>query len=673
MTDAHGSATQRFATLEKRLAALHDLGVDTGGLRSQLAFARQHVAEGRRDESLLLCDEIESAARRLAESGRDSSRENGKDKSDNRVRSGRFTRDQLTEAVKEILASGVLARALANQEKGPDLRLELRLQGLEEKLTQHMGHEADALRIELQVQRQEIEQLRRQLAGQPTPAIREPAENSPLAMRDHHQTDAAVSAAQHEPVWAQALIANLQAITECLKSPAPIQSTEPTVWITQEQAARALAPVQDELHPTDVFHAAPTPPLVVADAADDLAANAAPENAPDKSVNPVTQSWATPLAQSLHGIVERLQNLPAQFAAHQPQAESEPAWTAPLVQSLQAVVERLQTPHHHDLAQETPPWVAGVVQNLQAVAERLQTPPAPPAPPVQIPSPLSSEEPVWVKSVVDSFAAMVERLQQMPAPTNSAPINSAEAAPEAADAPNKSVYDSDLASILSRVVEKGFAGLGALIRDSQSAAAQSSVAFKPMEETSMTLAPMTTPPMKTPGGLTVEPMHEDGTTKLFDQQVTRTDKMAVAMTPALSDSLRALVVSEIESRLGQVGYGSGASSAERNSSDSNRHTAAVSANAVSPDQVRALFAAEWERRSGGAIERNADSDLRANVVRILPSLLEDEQVRQQLFAVLALEAIEKPGILAEITGLRNFLKRELQHAAEELAGRLQTS
>jgi hypothetical protein len=611
----------------------------------------------------------------------------------------------------------VLARALANQEKGPDIRLETRLQALDEKIMQYVGHEADSLRSEQQTLRNEQQIIRQEME-----LVRRLWQNT--------QPNAASTIPAAEPAWAPALIANLQAITECLKSAPmtppqelaqpsapsqplelaqPVEPAQPfaldptrdsTVWLTAEQVAQALSSTTDDLQPSDVFTADRAAPAVEKEEVVSPLASSSAGTAPitKNTVKTVTQAWAAPLVQSLQGIVERLQNPPSLPPTSPSSSVSEPAWTGPLVQSLQAVVERVQAPIPNDTAQEPPPWVASVVQSLQLVAERLQAPSVPPP----MPSP-AQEEPAWVQSVIASFAALVERVQQPPA----APT--APAAPVATtDSAEKSASMGDLGTVLSSVVEKGFAGLGALIRDAQgpSPARHSSLAFKPMDDTSMTLAPVIqvsapsdaphsefvhdehTPadvfekvavPAATSAASIAEQvpaLHEDGTTKAFGHQSTRANKMAVHMTPELLESMRVMVSEEIEARMlrGEVGVRSDVNArSSAKAGHTSRQTHMTAANSMSTEQVRALIAAEWERRSGGAIERNADADLRSHFVRVLPSVLENEQVRQQLFAVLALEASEKPGVLAELTGLRNFLKRELQHAAEELAGRLQTS
>ena len=284
-------------------------------------------------------------------------------------------------------------------------------------------------------------------------------------------------------------------------------------------------------------------------------------------------------------------------------------WTMPLITSLQAIVERLQAPLVPAAVAE-PAWTGPLVASLQAVAERVQTP--------STVSEVATNEPVWVAALIGNLQAMAERL----------PVGLS----------GQSLPPTDLATALGAVVERGLEGLGELIRQGQQSSSQ---AIRPADDTSPALSPITIP------------KQEDGTTRVFGQSSTRTNKIPVSITPALSDSIRSLVLHEIEARLGQ--------------------TSMVTAKDLKPEQVRAMVDAEFDRRAGGAIERNDINDLRANFMRLLPNLLEDESVRQQLFAVLALEAISKPGALAELTGLRSFLKRELNQAATEIADRLQTT
>ncbi|MBN8526307.1 MAG: hypothetical protein J0M02_13315, partial [Planctomycetes bacterium] len=63
------AARDRIETVEKRIAAMHDAGVDVAALRAQLAFAHHALREGRLADIEAICDEVLGAARRLAELG----------------------------------------------------------------------------------------------------------------------------------------------------------------------------------------------------------------------------------------------------------------------------------------------------------------------------------------------------------------------------------------------------------------------------------------------------------------------------------------------------------------------------------------------------------------------------------------------------------------------------
>lgn len=64
----------------------------------------------------------------------------------------------------------------------------------------------------------------------------------------------------------------------------------------------------------------------------------------------------------------------------------------------------------------------------------------------------------------------------------------------------------------------------------------------------------------------------------------------------------------------------------------------------------------------------SDSDLRAALLRSLPSLLpellRDPAVRQQILGVVAVEAVTNPGALGELTGIRAFIRAEIRHATK---------
>jgi hypothetical protein len=135
-------AAERIDTVEKRLAALHDLGVDTAALRSQLAFARTCLHEGRSAEIEGICEEVLAAARRLAEGGDSAAGGDGKQ------RTGRISRDQLAGEIRTVLGQGLFAKLLAEHRTGPDPRLEARLQAIETGLQRQL---AEALSTVAQV------------------------------------------------------------------------------------------------------------------------------------------------------------------------------------------------------------------------------------------------------------------------------------------------------------------------------------------------------------------------------------------------------------------------------------------------------------------------------------------------------------------------------------------
>ncbi len=50
---------------------------------------------------------------------------------------------------------------------------------------------------------------------------------------------------------------------------------------------------------------------------------------------------------------------------------------------------------------------------------------------------------------------------------------------------------------------------------------------------------------------------------------------------------------------------------------------------------------------------------------MLPELLKDEDIKQQLFAAMAIEMITNPGILSALSGVRSFVRQEIRAALEE--------
>lgn len=463
----HDQAASSIDQLENRLASLHDLGVDTAALRSQLAFARTQLNDGRVGEALGICEEVAATAKRLA---------NGSPPAE-RARTGRFTRDQLAETLHDLLAQGMFAKLMAEHRSGPDIRLEARLNEMDEKVRAHVAQEVEALRAEQQVMRESV-------------------------------------------------------------------------------SSRSVV-------------------------ADDV--RLAPERMLDESASAVV--------------------------------ESEPAWAQSLSKTLQAVGERLESAPITESGE--PAWSQGLRDILQAVAARLQSPSQPSAPAVEI------AEPAWSLTLREALASAEARHQELLTAVVRFPTNSSE---------------TTLGDQLATAMERGLHDLGTLLAERPSHSAM------PMASTSDDAHEALT-------RITAK-VFDRSTTRAIANTTTRADRPAVA-TVSDSDLIKQLVAEEVEAHLSRHG------------------TEVVTNKHVSPEEIRELIMDEMEKGRGVKSQRIEANDQRAVLLRLLPTMLSDDTVRQSLFAVLAMEAVSKPGALGELTGLRAFLRRELAHAAEELGSKLE--
>ncbi len=569
-------AASHIDQLEKRLASLHDLGVDTAGLRSQLAFARTQVNEGRVAEALNICEEVADTARRLAD---------GSAAPPERVRTGRFTRDQLASAVHDLLAQGLFAKLMAEHRGGPDVMLEARLNALDERLRGYIGHEADALRGEQQVLREELEQVRRTVGT----AVATPFAETPSVSEAPN--------AGKEPLWA----ARLHSILVKAIRRADAQATQ-IAGIVQQVASQIGS------------------------------------SAGSAGLTARVEALRSGISEDLRSVAERI-------PAATPVADyPEPSWSQQLGTTLQLVAERLQsTPVAQapdlcavpELAPTPPPvespepgWSQALREALDAVVTRLGAQPM-----TLVAEPQQNAEPAWSVALRESLAGAEARHQELLA------VVAARTPPTSSD--------PALGEQLAGAFERGLHDLGTLLaaqRESQAAQRESLAAPQPMDDSRSALSPVSAA------------VEEHLTTRMVGHTTTRTDRV-VPEAVVDHEAIRQMVMREVEAHLGS------------------QHTSIIPGRRDGTEKIRSLVAAELDVRHGGAIERNGGSndvaDLRATLVRLLPDLLTDESVRRSLFAVMALEAVSKPGVMGELTGLRAFLKRELAHAAEELATKLQ--
>ncbi len=93
-----------------------------------------------------------------------------------------------------------------------------------------------------------------------------------------------------------------------------------------------------------------------------------------------------------------------------------------------------------------------------------------------------------------------------------------------------------------------------------------------------------------------------------------------------------------------------------------RPSAKPGASELSPEQIQAMIRAEFDRRetrSAPPSTGDTDAVLQAALIRMLPRVLGEPAVANRIFSLICLEAIDHPGALGEVTGLRTFLRKEL--------------
>ena len=299
--------------------------------------------------------------------------------------------------------------------------------------------------------------------------------------------------------------------------------------------------------------------------------------------------------------------------------KSEPAWAQSLSKTLQAVGERLESAPIAESGE--PAWSQGLRDALQAVAARLQSPMPAPAP-APVPA-VEIAEPAWSLTLREALASAEARHQDLLA----AMMRSA--------APST---DTALGDQLATALERGLHDLGILLA----------------ERPTHSVVPMASAPAEVHEALTriTAKVFDHSTTRAVAHSTTRADRSVIA-TLSNADLIKRLIAEEVEAHLGKHG------------------TEVFINKNIGLDDVRALVMEEMDKGHAVINQRFESSDQRATLLRLLPTVLGDDTVRQSLFAVLALEAVSKPGALGELTGLRAFLRRELAHAAEELSTKLE--
>jgi hypothetical protein len=548
------AARDRIETVEKRIAAMQDAGVDTAALRAQLAFAHHALREGRLADIEAICDEVLGAARRLAELGSRASqvrtpaygtpvvqnREPGTEE----LRKVKVGRAQLADEVRAVIDAEVRAQFIppaAPVDFGP---LESRLGSLESRLGEVVVHAADAAAVagKLQAISARLEALERQPATGP----------------DH----AAIAAI----------------VTRTVEEAVPRQASE----LLREAISKL--PTRDDLHQI----------------AETLRADL---------------DWRLEKAAAEHGWCSLVD---VQTSVRKAMAEQEPVMVAGGSQlgrleiALAEFVQQSKEQQDRLIAA----LADKVVQRTQSLTKRML---------VRDPDPESGR--------TEKASTAQKRDTEELTPSLSMPSGEG---------------SSRMAAITG--VQRAVSG---------TAATEASLDPIPAETIDAT-------------------RRTHGSTTLYTKRVLATIAPAdvaggdeSAPTAETGPALHDLVTAEVEKAL------RGAASSTLGEGLLAMESSPVQSAGPAPAAIQAggerdlavLVAAEVGRQLAMTVPVHlppADSDLARAVARVLPQALQDETVRTELFAILALEAAGKPGVLGELTGLRRYLKRELQAAASQL-------
>jgi hypothetical protein len=558
------AARDRIETVEKRIAAMQDAGVDTAALRAQLAFAHHALREGRLADIEAICDEVLGAARRLAELGSRASQvrtpahgtavQANRDPSTEEIRKVKIGRAQLAEEVRAAIDAEVKAQftpSASAQAPAIDLNpLEKRLAALEARLGEVVVHAADAAAVagKLQAIGTRLEDL----------------EQRPAAAID------------------QAAIAAI--VTRTVEEAVPRQASE----LLREAIAKL--PTRDDLHQI----------------AETLRADL---------------DWRLEKAAAEHGWCSLVD---VQSSVRKAMAEQDPGMLAGGSQ-----LGRLEIA------------LAEFVQQSKEQQERL------------------------IAALADK---VVQRTQSL---TKRMLVRDPETKPDKAEKPQKTQKrdTEELSPSLSVPTGEGSSRMAAIT------GVQRAVPATAATEASLDPVPAETidATRKTHGSTTLF-------TKRVPSKVEAPDDVATAESTPVADAgpaLHDLVTAEVERALrGAAASTLGESMLAVDSSPvqaAGPGPAAATVAAGGDRDLAVLVAAEVGRQLAMTVPVHlppADSDLARAVARVLPQALQDDAVRTELFAVLALEAAGTPGVLGELTGLRRYLKRELQATASQLGNQV---
>jgi hypothetical protein len=621
------AARERIETVEKRIAALQDAGVDVGALRSQLAFAHGAQRDGRIQDVEAICDEVLGAAKRLAELGSRSSQPHPVIRSP--AHGTKVPQEPSTEALRQVR----VGRAQLADEVRAAIDAEVKMQMVATPI-------AASPAIDLGPVTSQLEQIATRLSTleqRPEPVSPPTPDLSPVT-RQLDQLAARLTSLEQRPVVEQpvpdARLADLEARVASL-------------------AATPAAPV--DLSALDNRLAA-------------LGAGVERLTALEQRLQAVEQKPAQAMdADAVAAVVTRVID------------ETVPRQASEL---LREAIAKLPT--RDDLSQ--------IADTLRADLDwRLEK---------------AAAEHGWC-SLGDVQSSVRKALaEQDPSPVGGSQLGRLEAALAEFVQQSKDQQDRLITALASRVAQHTkVLTKRMLVRDTGGESVTPAEEPRPeteelipsLSETgqgSSRMAAITGASQrniaaeKTPTERSLDPVppealeatrHEHGHTTLFTSRVPApvlpAHEPAVESIGQPTPDIQDLVSAEVERALRGATTSTmteGAATAPPQALDTvplqTPSPQPTSAPAAVERDLGVLIAAEVGRQLANTIPVQlppSDADLARAVARALPAALQDESVRTELFAVLALEATSKPGVLGELTGLRRFLKRELQNAAAQ--------
>lgn len=664
------AARDRIETVEKRIAAMHDAGVDVAALRAQLAFAHHALRDGRLADIEAICDEVLGAARRLAELGSRASQVRTpahgtpvqRDPSTETLQRVKVGRAQLAEEVRAAIDAEVKTQ-MQTAPAVPIVPLAARLEALESRLAEAHSPAPPPDFTPILGRLNGLEERLSELRNVPSPAQ---PDFAPMLGRLHDLEErlAALAAA---PAPAQPDLApvldRLAAVEERLAAPAPAPDQGPLLeqlravearlseLATQTQDGQGVAAsvqaLQQRLDAVEARPAAPAGPDAAAVA--EIVRRTVDEAVPRQASELLREAIAKlPTRDDLHQIAETLR---ADLDWRLEKAAAEHGWCS---------LSDVQTTVRKSMAEQDPGSPGGSqLGRLEiAMAEFVQQ---------------SKEQQDRL------IAALAERVVKHTKTLTRRMLVREDGTPEKPKARHET---EELAPSFSSGGE-GSSRMAAITVAHESAPAKA--------PTEMALDPV-------PPEVLEASRRQHGDTTMFTKRVEaqqaaeRAEAIAAQDPPAVGEAMPAeqaqpdlhdLVTAEVERALRGAaaastmtempapGEGSSSSALPATSNDQRATVTApaLAAGGSLPADLPVLIAAEVGRQLAMTVPVHlppSDGDLARAIARVLPQALQDEAVRSELFATLALEAAGKPGVLGELTGLRRYLKRELALAAEHL-------